>query len=115
MVLRYGMDKELGHVAYERERRPMIGPTPAAGWHAREFSDETERLMDHAIRALVGHAFDQAIEIINANRPLHEKTALLLMQKETLEEEDIKNLRAAITPVGTAKEMNDRPTANLVG
>jgi cell division protease FtsH len=115
MVLRYGMDKELGHVAYERERRPMIGPTPAAGWHAREFSDETERLMDHAIRALVGHAFDQAIEIINANRPLHKKTAFLLMQKETLEEEDIKNLRAAITPVGTAKEMNDRPTANLVG
>lgn len=80
-----------------------------------EFSDETERLMDHAIRALVGHAFDQAVEIINANRPLHEKTALLLMQKETLEEEDIKNLRAAITPVGPAREMNDRPTANLVG
>jgi cell division protease FtsH len=115
MVLRYGMDKELGHVAYERERQPMIGPTPAAGWHAREFSDETERLMDHAIRALVGHAFDQAIEILNAHRPLHEKTALLLLQKETLEEEDIKNLRAEITPVGTAKERNDRPTANVAG
>ena len=113
MVLRYGMDKELGHVSYERERQPMIGPPPAAGWHAREFSDETERLMDHAVRALVGHAFDQAIEILNAHRPLHEKTALLLLQKETLEEEDIKNMRAEITPVGTAKERNDGPTTNV--
>ena len=115
MVLRYGMDKELGHVAYERERQPVIGPAPAAGWHAREFSDETERLMDHAIRALVGHAFDQAIEILSAHRPLHEKTALLLLQKETLEEGDIMNLRAEIIPLGTAKERNDRPTANVAG
>jgi ATP-dependent Zn protease len=80
----------------------MIGPTPAAGWHAREFSDETERLMDHAVRAHFGHAFDQAIEILNAHRPLHEKTALLLVQKETLEE-DIKNRRAEMTPVCTAR------------
>ena len=25
MVLRYGMDKDLGHVAYERERTPTLG------------------------------------------------------------------------------------------
>lgn len=115
MVLRYGMDKELGHVAYERERQPMIGPTQAVGWHAREFSDETERLMDHAIRALVGQAFDRATEVLDAHRPLHEKTALLLLQKETLEEEDIKNLCAAITPMGTAEETYDKPTANVAG
>ena len=62
MVLRYGMDKDLGHVAYERERPPMLGTPAAQGWHAREFSDETERLMDHAVRDLVGHAFDRAVE-----------------------------------------------------
>lgn len=115
MVLRYGMDKELGHVAYERERQPMIGPTQAAGWHTREFSDETERLMDHAIRDLVGSAFDRATEILDAHRLLHEETALLLLQKETLEEDDIKNLRAAVTPMATAEETSDRPTANVAG
>ena len=31
MVLRYGMDKELGHVAYERERQPMLGPMAGTG------------------------------------------------------------------------------------
>jgi cell division protease FtsH len=111
MVLRYGMDRDLGHVAYERERQPMIGPTPAAGGYAREFSDETERLMDHAIRALVGHAFDRAIEILSAHQSLHEKTAQLLLQKETLEEQDIGNLRAQIVPV-TGGEMSDKPAVS---
>ena len=101
MVLRYGMDKELGHVAYERERQPVLGMPVPQGWHAREFSDETERLMDHAVRDLVGHALDRAIEILDAHRPLHEKTAQLLLQKETLEEEDIAALRAQIAPADT--------------
>ena len=45
-------------------------------------------------------------------RPLREKTALLLLQKETLEE-DIKNRRAGMTPVCTA-ERNDRPPTKLL-
>jgi cell division protease FtsH len=98
MVLRYGMDKDLGHVAYERERHPPLGmPTPQ-GAYAREFSDETERLMDHAIRGLVGQAFDRATEVLAVHRAVHEKTAQLLLQKETLEEADIEALHAQIVP-----------------
>jgi len=111
MVLRYGMDKELGHVAYERERQPMLGTPAAQGWHAREFSDETERLMDHAVRDLVGHAFDRAIEILNAHQSVHEKTAQLLLQKETLEEEDIVALRVQIVPASATEEMPDQSAA----
>jgi cell division protease FtsH len=113
MVLRYGMDKELGHVAYERERQPMLGPMAVSGGHAREFSDETERLMDHAIRELVGHAFDQAIEILTAHRSLHEKTAQLLLQKETLEEGDIKKLRAEIAAGGEAEKKDDKLAGDI--
>jgi Peptidase family M41 len=100
MVLRYGMDKNLGHVSYERERPPMLGTPVPQNVYAREFSDETERLMDHAVRGLVGPAFDRAIEILKAHRAVHEKTALVLLQKETLEEEDIAALRARIVPAG---------------
>jgi cell division protease FtsH len=111
MVLRYGMDKELGHVAYERERPPMLGTLVPQGWRAREFSDETERLMDHAVRDLVGHAFDRAIEILTAHRSVHEKTAQLLLQKETLEEADIASLRAQIVPAGATEAIPDKPVA----
>ncbi len=110
MVLRYGMDKSLGHVAYERERQPMPGSPAAQGFQAREFSDETERLMDHAVRDLVGHAFDRAIEILNAHRAVHDKTAQLLLQKETLEEADVAALRAQIVPAEAIKATPEKPT-----
>jgi cell division protease FtsH len=97
------MDKDLGHVAYERERPPILGMPAQPNPYAREFSDETERLMDHAIRGLVGQAFDRAIEILSAHRSVHEKTAQLLLQKETLEEDDIAALRAQIAPAETAQ------------
>jgi cell division protease FtsH len=111
MVLRYGMDKKLGHVAYERERQPMLGSPSPQGWQAREFSDETERLMDHAVRDLVGHAFDRAIEVLNAHRAVHEKTAQLLLQQETLEEQDIAALRAEISPAEATESMPDASVA----
>jgi cell division protease FtsH len=108
MVLRYGMNKELGHVAYERERPPILG-APPQGWPAREFSDETERLMDHAVRDLVGHAFDQAIAILRVHREVHEKTAQLLLQKETLEEQDLATLRGQIAATGRTEAAPDQP------
>ena len=72
----------------------------AAAKHAHrfEFSDETERLMDHAIRGLVGLAFDKAVEVLTRHRSVHEKTAELLLQKETLEQDDIAALRTQILP-----------------
>ena len=82
MVLRYGMDKNLGHLAYERERPPMLGAPMQPNQYAREFSDETGRLMDHAIR---GHAFNRATGILNTHRAVHEKTAQVLLQQKTLE------------------------------
>ena len=106
MVLRYGMDQKLGHVAYDRERSPMFAAQDPRGGQAREFSDETERLIDHAVRDLVGRALERAVAIITANRTLHEKTAELLLQKETLEEEDIASLRSQITNADAAVSAN---------
>jgi cell division protease FtsH len=90
----------------------MLGTPATSSPYAREFSDETERLMDHAVRDLVGHAFDRAIEILNAHRAVHEKTAQLLLQQETLEEKDIAALRAQIVPAaGATDAMADKPVA----
>jgi cell division protease FtsH len=104
MVLRYGMDQRLGHVAYERERSSMFAAQDSRGAHGREFSDETERLIDHAVRGLVGHALERAVAIVTAHRTVHERTAQLLLQKETLEEEDIEALRSQVVPIEAAAE-----------
>jgi cell division protease FtsH len=113
MVLRYGMDKDLGHVAYERERPPMLGTPAQPNPYAREFSDETERLMDHAIRGLVDQAFDRATEILNAHRSVHQRTAELLLQKETLEEDDIAALQAQIVSPEANTPPADMPNPSV--
>ncbi len=110
MVLRYGMDEKLGHVAYEREHSSMFAGQDPRGAHGREFSDETERLIDHAVRGLVGHALERAAAIISVHRTVHERMAQLLLQKETLEEEDIEALRSQVVPVEAATDVSPDDT-----
>ncbi|HEY6578328.1 MAG TPA: ATP-dependent zinc metalloprotease FtsH [Rhizomicrobium sp.] len=98
MVLRYGMNSNLGHVAYDRERHPAIGTPIPQGPQEQACSDETERLIDHAVRELVGRAYERALEILASHREAHENAAKRLLKKETLEEQDIEVLRAEIAP-----------------
>src|SRR5258706_11976639 len=51
MVMRYGMVQTLGHVAYEEDRPPYLGrPLPMGH---REYSEETARKIDVAVRAIL--------------------------------------------------------------
>ena len=99
MVVRYGMDDELGNVAYEEERRSFLNPTELPMQTVRKYSEETAREIDRAVRELVGKAFRRAREILEANRNLLDESAGLLLERETLDEEE---LRAFATRIGAA-------------
>jgi len=91
MVMCYGMDEKLGHVAYEPERPNFLGySTPG---EPREFSEETAREIDCAVREIVQSAFDKAAMILKDRRETLERGAQLLLQKETLGEDELKNLQ----------------------
>jgi len=92
MVTRFGMVDKLGHVAYEADR-PSFLDIPGAGLRQREFSEETAREIDCAVRDIVKHAFDKATAIVTEKRAALEQGAQLLLQKETLTEEDLKVLQ----------------------
>jgi cell division protease FtsH len=62
---------------------------------AREFSEETAREIDAAVKELVDRAFAQAVRILTERRAVLERGAQLLLQKETLNEDDLKALQAA--------------------
>ena len=100
MVLRYGMSEQLGHVAYEREPRPMLGPPIPQDWQQpAAYSDETERYIDHSVRELTGKALARAIAILEKHRPLIEEAAQILQKKETLDAGDLAALRARLAAV----------------
>jgi cell division protease FtsH len=98
MVLRYGMDKNLGHVTYSREQHTFLGLPTQPGWHDDTYSEETERYIDHALRDLTERAFERAVVILTRNREVLESAAQVLLQKETLENDDLDALRAQIIP-----------------
>jgi cell division protease FtsH len=89
MVTRYGMDEKLGLVSLESERSAFLqGPTDFAIGR-RDFSEETAREVDCAVRDLVQRAFEQAVGILEGHRELVIETAERLLEKETLTGEEL--------------------------
>jgi cell division protease FtsH len=89
--MRYGMVKALGDVAYEEERSPFLGGMQVPG--PREFSEQTAREIDCAVRELVTGAFDKALAILSKYRAQLDEGAKLLLEKETLTREQMPVLR----------------------
>jgi len=93
MVVRYGMDERLGHVAFEPQRQAMLDVP--AGWSNRDpVSEQTQRRIDEAIQGIVTAGFDAAQAVLTAERAVLELGAQALLQKETLDEAAIRDLRA---------------------
>jgi cell division protease FtsH len=94
MVMRYGMVKALGNVAYEEERAPFLGgPLPQGH---REYAEETAREIDVAVRDIVKGAYEKALAILTREKRLLETWAKRLLEKETLAEAELSQLKAAL-------------------
>jgi len=98
MVMRYGMEEKLGHVAYEAERPLFLG-IPDSMRRGREFSEETAREIDRAVREIVDRAFGKAAAILTRSRPVLEQGAQLLLERETLGEDDLARLRPQLLAI----------------
>jgi len=94
MVTRYGMVAALGDVAYEEERTPFL----EQGFPRlrREYSEETAREIDVAVREIVRAAHDKALAILKREKELLERGARLLLEKETLGEAELAALRPVL-------------------
>ena len=52
MVVRFGMDKEVGQVAYEHETAPLLEVPGSGDWQPRHYGEATAGAIDAAVRAL---------------------------------------------------------------
>jgi len=87
MVMRYGMDEKLGHIAYEEDRATFLPGAPS--FLERRYSEDTAREIDRAVREAVDEAFKKAVAILQERRSALEEGAQSLLQKETLGEEEL--------------------------
>jgi cell division protease FtsH len=91
MVMRYGMEAELGHVAYDTDPVGFLGPL-GGGFQSRRYSEDTAREIDCAVRKIVDSAYQRATGILETNLSLLEEGSKSLLAKETLNEQDLKVL-----------------------
>jgi cell division protease FtsH len=68
MVTRYGMDDGLGMVSLESERSTFLQMPGEYATTRRDFSEQTAREVDCAVRDLITQAFERAVAILEVHR-----------------------------------------------
>ncbi|MFQ6539628.1 ATP-dependent zinc metalloprotease FtsH3 [Aphanothece stagnina] len=90
MVTRFGMSERLGPVALGRSQGGMfLGRDIAA---ERDFSEDTAATIDEEVSQLVEEAYRRATEVLTNNRAVLDELADLLVEKETVDAEDLQEL-----------------------
>ena len=96
IVMRFGMHEKLGNVVYEEERQSFLGQ-PGAMPAERNYSEETAREIDCAVREIVADAFERTVALLTTRREILEDTARDLLGKETLDEAELAGILARVT------------------
>jgi cell division protease FtsH len=89
MVTRYGMVESLGHVTYDTEPRSFLDVQQRPTMLERQYSEETAREIDCAVREILDKAYEKASQVLTRRRADLEKGAAVLLEKETLTEEEL--------------------------
>jgi cell division protease FtsH len=89
MVMRFGMDKKLGLVAYEQPHASFLPGVAEDHSGMRRYSETTAREIDNAVHDILEVAFNRALDILKQRRELLAKCALKLLEHETLSREEL--------------------------
>ncbi len=90
MVCNWGMSEELGPITFgRRDEHVFLGREIS---QAKDFSEETARLIDHAMKNLVEGAYQQAKALLATHRAVLQTLAQALLDRETLDSQEIEQL-----------------------
>ncbi|MER3494351.1 MAG: cell division protein FtsH [Mastigocladus sp. ERB_26_2] len=92
MVTRFGMSDKLGPVALGRQQGNMFLGRDIMS--ERDFSEETAAAIDEEVRQLVDSAYARAKQVLTDNRHILDQLAEMLVEKETVDAEELQELLA---------------------
>lgn len=94
MVTQYGMTERLGAIKFGGDNtEPFLGREMS---HPRDYSEEVAALVDEEVKKLIETAHNEAWEILVENRDVLDQMVLQLLEKETLNKEQIAEVFAPI-------------------
>ncbi|MGD9333853.1 MAG: ATP-dependent zinc metalloprotease FtsH [Desulfobacterales bacterium] len=97
MVKEYGMSAKVGQVYFATEKQSRFLDLPGHPG-AVEYSDATAELIDHEVREIIKQQYETAHNILEAKKSLLEKSAELLLEKETIEGQTLEKMMAEYQP-----------------
>ncbi|MDO5494652.1 MAG: ATP-dependent zinc metalloprotease FtsH [bacterium] len=114
MVTQYGMSARVGSVKLgTTNSEPFLGRDLG---HQRDYSEEMAGAIDDEVRALMDGAHEEAWEILNEYRGVLDHLVLELLERETLNEKELKEVFAPIVkrePRSIWTTDPDRPVSDI--
>ncbi len=96
MVRSWGMSEEIGPLSYAKsEEQIFLGREIA---QHRDYSDETARKIDSEVSKLIQNAYSRAKEVLQENLDILHKLAELLLDKETIQGQELDALIYEMRP-----------------
>ena len=90
MVCEWGMSEKMGPLSYgSKEEQVFLGRDFS---NQKNFSDQTAKLIDQEVKTLVMGGYSRATELLQKNRDVLENLAQALLERETLNAEEVKNI-----------------------
>ena len=90
MVCEWGMSEKMGPLTYgTKEEQVFLGKDFSS---QKNFSDQTAKLIDQEVKTLVMGGYDRAKELLKNNLNILENLAQALLDKETLNATEVKNI-----------------------
>ncbi|MBA3658163.1 MAG: ATP-dependent metallopeptidase FtsH/Yme1/Tma family protein [Gemmatimonadales bacterium] len=90
MVTQFGMSEVIGPLAVgDKEQEIFLGREFA---QRREISERTAQMVDDEVKRLVDEAYARATEILSGHRVLLDRIANALLERETIDREDLDRL-----------------------
>ena len=87
MVTQYGMTQKLGAIKLGiSDSQPFLGRDYG---HQRDYSENVAAIVDSEIRVMIENAHQEAFDILVANREILDSLVEVLLEKETLNKEEI--------------------------
>ena len=95
MVTQYGMTEAIGAIKLGSDTSaPFMGRDYG---HQRDYSENLAAVVDREVRTLIENAHQEAFDILVANRSILDEMVLELLDRETLNKEEIEEIFAKVT------------------
>ena len=93
MVARYGMSKTIGTVSYHSEDEVFIGGSYGK---TKSYSEKVAGIIDDEVKAVIGSAYEKALELLKENRQKLDEVAEFLLKNESMTGEEFRAVMEAV-------------------